>query len=133
MNNVLGNEEYIMDLLDWRNSPEIQKKGIMLAQGEKDISIFLQPNYLTYNKNVWENCAIIISNKTDEELTQYIFELLNWIQDLNWPGACRIFDRLNRFSDKICLDSALRICIEMAQKTGDDIWENNLKEILIHN
>ena len=123
---MMKNIEYIMDLLDWNNNIEKQKRGISIAKSEKDISVFLQPNLPQYNKNVWDNCAIIVSSRTDDELIPHICELLCWIQDLNWPGACCILDRLNDFKDKKCMVPALISCIEMAHETGDEIWESNL-------
>ena len=84
------NIDYIMDLLDWNNSAEEQEKGIRLARDVKCINVFLQPRsnrYHRYNKNVWDNCAKILSDRSDEELEPYLTALFEWIEDLNWPGA----------------------------------------------
>ena len=66
------NIEYIMDLLDWNNSTEKQKQGIDLAKNVETVSPFLQPMTPEYNKNVWGNCAVVLSEKTDEELKFYL-------------------------------------------------------------
>lgn len=88
----------IMDMLDWHMPPEIQCKGIVLAQTIDSITPFIQPVTLKHNINVWENCATIISKRSDEELEPYLLELLEWIEDLNWPGALIILKRLKIFS-----------------------------------
>lgn len=72
--------------------------GIVLAQTIDCITPFIQPVTLKYNINVWENCATIISKRSDEELEPYLLELLEWIEDLNWPGALIILKRLEFFS-----------------------------------
>ena len=90
--------EYIMNLLDWNRNANEQAKGIELAKKVQDIKAFLQPCNKKYNKNVWENCAKILAERTDEELSPYLVELLEWLQDLNWPGAVIIAERLKSFS-----------------------------------
>ncbi|MBQ9012424.1 MAG: DUF5071 domain-containing protein [Bacilli bacterium] len=34
-----------------------------------------------------ENCVKIISYKNDEELKKYFPLLMEWLKDMNWPGA----------------------------------------------
>ena len=67
--------DYIMDLLDWNNSVVNQAEGMKLAREIKCIKVFLQPCDENHNKNVWDNCAKILSEKTDEELSPYLIEL----------------------------------------------------------
>lgn len=90
--------DYIMSLIDWNKSDNEQVDGIKMAEGVENISVFLQPCNKKYNKNVWDNCAKILSKRTDDELSPYLVELLEWLQDLNWPGALVILDRLKVFS-----------------------------------
>ena len=89
------NIDYIMELIDRNNSIEEQAMGIKLAQDVKCINVFLQP-LSPYEKNVWDNCAKILSERTNEELAPYLIELMEWLQDMNWPGAFCILDRLKR-------------------------------------
>lgn len=58
----------IMDMLDWNNSPEIQAEGRILGAKINCLSVFMQPMDKEYNKNVWENCALILAAKADELL-----------------------------------------------------------------
>ena len=48
--------------------------------------------------SVWECCAQVLSEKTDTVLEPYLDSILKWLQDLNWPGALIILDRLKTFS-----------------------------------
>ena len=59
------NIDAIMALLDWNNSAEQQERGIELAKNVKCINVFLQPNQREYGKNVWDNCAKILSERSN--------------------------------------------------------------------
>ena len=116
----------IMDMLDWHMSSEIQSKGITLARNAETIIPFIQPLTPKHNKNVWENCAVIIAEKSDENLKPYLVELLEWLQDMNWPGAFCILSRLQKYSDNNSICNAINVCIEKAKDCGDEVWESNL-------
>ena len=116
----------IMDMLDWHMSPEIQSKGIELARNMETIIQFIQPLTPRHHKNVWENCAIIIARKSDDKIKPYLTELLEWLQDMNWPGAFCILNRLQKYSDNNSLRDAVRRSIEKARNYNDAVWENNL-------
>ena len=117
----------IMDMLDWNMSSEIQSKGISLARNTETIIPFIQPLTQKHNKNVWENCAVIIAERSDENLKPYLVELLEWLQDMNWPGAFCILNRLQKYSDDSSIRNAINVCIEKAKKCGDEVWESNLR------
>ncbi len=65
---------YIMDLLDWNNSIEKQEQGVKLAKDVKCIHVFLQPGNRYYGKNVWDNCAKFLSERSNEEPSPYLIE-----------------------------------------------------------
>ena len=69
----------IMDMLDWHMPAEIQTEGISLARNIETIIPFIQPLTPQHNKNVWENCAVIISERSDEEIKPHLPEVLEWI------------------------------------------------------
>ena len=93
--------DYIMTLLDWNESDENQCYGLELAKKVNCFNVFLQPCNKNINKNVWNNCAKILSDKSDEELSPYLPELFRWLKDLNWPGAICIYDRLIISEDEL--------------------------------
>lgn len=121
------NIDYIMDLLDWNNSIEKQEQGIALAKDVKCINVFLQPGSRYYGKNVWDNCAKILSARSNEELSPYMIELMEWLQDMNWPGAFCIFDRLKGMVNEQLFQYSYTICLKCARALDDETWESNLK------
>lgn len=121
------NIDYIMELLCWNNSAERQEQGVKLARDVKCINVFLMPGR-PYGKNVWDNCAKILSERTDEELAPYLFDLMEWLQDMNWPGAFRILNRIQDFEGEIKYQ-VLKHCIKKAEALKDDVWKDNLNMI----
>lgn len=121
----------IMKMLDWNNDQEIQNEGICMAEQVKCLSLFMQPMDKQFNKNIWENCAVILSKKEDELLTPYLFQLLDWLKDLNWPGAIVICERLQEYKDYEKLSMAIQKCIVVANALGDKSWLSNLAELTI--
>ena len=121
--------DYIMSLIDWNNSMENQIKGIELARNVRCINVFLQPCDKNNNKNVWDNCAKIIAERSDEELEPYLYEMFKWLQDMNWPGADCVFDRLKEYEDKKWFEYILKKCINEAKLLHDYIWFETLIEI----
>lgn len=119
------NIDYIMNLFDWNNSDENQNRGLELAKDVKCISVFIQPGS-PYGKNVWDNCAKALARKDDKELEPHLIALLEWLQDMNWPGAFCILDRLQKYKDDIYLDLCLTICLRKAKTLDDETWEYNL-------
>ena len=87
---------------------------------------FLQPGK-PYGKNVWGNCAKILSKKTNEELSVYSTELMMWLQDMNWPGAFCIFDRLKLMVDEQNFRISYRYCMKFAKALEDESWELALR------
>lgn len=116
----------IMDMLDWHMSSEIQLEGISLARNIETIVPFIQPLTPKHNKNVWGNCAVIISERSDEEIKPHLPEVLEWLQDMNWPGAFCILDRLQKYEDIDSLNKSLMICLRKAKMLNDETWECNL-------
>lgn len=122
----------IMDMLDGNNSTEIQEKGIELAKNIKCINVFILPLHKDCNKNVWENCAKILATKSDEELKPYLSDLLEWLQDCNWPGALIILERLQNFTKTEWLCSAFKESVGLAMAYDDDMWLTWLEEMLVN-
>ena len=85
----------IYDMLSLKSDPQTLAKGIGLAKQVGNLHLLIQP---PAPPAVWERCADILSQKSDEELEPYIYELLEWLQDLNYPGALTIVERLKAFS-----------------------------------
>ena len=120
----------ILDMLDWNMPRQIQTEGVSLAKEVEDITPFIQPLTPRHNKNVWDNCAIIIADRSDEELAPHLVELMEWLQDMNWPGAIRIMRRLQEYSERDIICKAINFSLEKADLENNKVWEENLRSIL---
>lgn len=106
------------------NQPEnVQREGRILASEIEYLSVFFQP---VENKGVWENCAKIICEKTDDILQgKYLFQMFEWLKDLTWPGASLVYQRICKMN---CRDYYLpfKIVLKEALMTDDQTWIYNL-------
>lgn len=124
--------DYIMKLIDWNNSVEEQEKGIKMAESIENLNVFLPPSNENYSKNVWDNCAKILSKRTNEELYPYLDNLFRWLQDFNWPGVMTIVEIIERLPKNIIVEN-LEKSIELALEEKDDIWLDWLYIFIYHN
>lgn len=120
------NNNNFIKMLDWNNSIDVQNKGIEYAKKISSLEIFLQPNTDLYNKNVWDNCAEVLRSKTDIELKPHLIQLFEWLQDMNWPGAFCILDRLKQYKDNHSFDTSFDISVKTAKQLNDEVWLENL-------
>lgn len=85
-------------MLNWQSRFDDQLQGIKLARNIDDLSLIILPYANGESKGIWENCARALYEISDDRLEKYLPSLLEWLQDLNWPGALIILDRLKIFS-----------------------------------
>ena len=124
-----NNIQSIYKMLNFENSNETRSKVIRLAREIEDLSLLIFPPAAP---SVWECCAQVLSEKTDTVLEPYLDSILKWLQDLNWPGALVILDRLKSFSGKK-LKKPFINCFTLAQNTpGKEglMWLDYLSELL---
>ena len=120
----------LFDMLSWNSDEETQRKGIELAHNIKCFSVFLQPYGLEHSKDIWENCAKIIASYSDETLQYCLQESLEWLADMNWPGAEIILHRLIEFKDSRRLSLFIEHCVKEALVCDDQIWLGNMAALL---
>lgn len=118
----------IYEMLSWNNDIETQLIGIEEAKKVKTLWVFILPILPTGSKDVWENCAKVLASKTNNELKPYYSHLLTWLQDINWPGASIIYDRLLIVSEE-SFEISLSTCVKAAEKNGDILWQNALSAL----
>ncbi len=124
------NIDKIMNLLDEHQPKNLQEEGLKQASKIKNISVFLQPYHPNYNKNVWNNCALVLSNFSDEDLLPHLENLLLWIKDLDNPGATTILNRMKKMNKKDYIyDYCLEVYIKLATILDNEKWLNALNEI----
>lgn len=129
----------LIEKLSWDEPECIQKETIETLKHEKDLGIFMQPISSTTGKQVWENCALILCSKSDEELIPYIDGMFEWLQDMNWPGAWNILERIQKIpKEKIKTKYELYIkkANEELEQLGEEVymnsWLSNLEMINTH-
>ena len=128
----------IYDLFAWDASFSNEEynarvdRGIAEAGKLKNIYPFIQPIVAGRNsKSVWEPCAKVIALKSDEELDDYMYRLLEWLQDMNWPGAEIIFERLSQIPYAKIQDY-VEFSIHRAKREQDEIWLDTLEALKEH-
>lgn len=108
------------------------ERGIAEASKLKNIYPFIQPIVAGCNsKSVWEPCAKVVALKSDEELEDYMHLLLEWLQDMNWPGAEIIFERLSQIPSAIIRDT-VEFCMNRAKRDNDEVWLHTLEALKDH-
>ena len=112
----------IYDLFTWDASysdeeyDERVERGIAEARKLRNIYPFIQPIVAGRNsKSAWEPCAKVVALKSDAELEDYLYLLLKWLQDMNWPGADII---LIGFPEFPVLKSRVTLSLAYALRSG---------------
>ena len=121
----------IMDMLDWNNPPEVQEEGRALAREVRCINVFLQPGHPGHVKNVWDNCAIILSERSDQTLRPYLYELFKWLEDMSWPGAICVYNRLKSYHRNDMFEYVLDECINEAKALDMENWLSILMSFVL--
>ena len=113
----------LYDALCWHPTGDIPPEVIEAAMEIRNLHVFVQPmlDPPERSKAVWDGCAMILARHSDEELNPHLYRLLEWLQDLNWPGAFTIRDRLLDM-DRKYLQSSLEYSLRQARKLDDDEW-----------
>lgn len=124
--------EDIYKMLHWHSSFGNQLQGIKFARELTDLSPLILPCKDGESKSLWENCARALYEISDDRLEKYLPDLLNWLQDFNWPGALIILDRLKVFSGKKLRNPFIMLCNQAISMNNEEglMWLDNLSELL---
>jgi hypothetical protein len=79
---------------------------------ESKLHLLLRP----ISKSHWRNAAIVLREIGYPRVKSIIPELLEWIQDINWPGSKEIVDLLTT------VDYEIVPYVKQILKSGDGIW-----------
>ena len=129
------NLDEIYDLFMWNSSYSEEEfaareaRGIAEASKLRNLYPFILPTVLPpeKSKGVWDSCAKVVAMRSDEELEPYLCHLFEWLQDMNWPGAVKIYNRLSQIPFAK-LEPVLRYCKQRAQETDDEMWMTALED-----
>ena len=116
----------------YRDTPEdVQLEGIKLAKEMSDLTPLILPLY-EGSQSIWDNCAKALSELSDDRLEKYLPLLLEWLQDLNWPGALTILERLTAFSGQKLKNSFIKVTEHAISFHNEEglRWLDYLSELL---
>ncbi len=109
-----SNEERELALEYWAHRPASELQVLILT---------------SVGKEYWEGIADVFCLLSRAKVEALLPMLIEWLRDLNWPGASKIFEiflKLPReLSENIIQDARLK-----AKGEGDEDWLDNLRLLL---
>jgi len=111
-------------LAEIKNAPifEMAVNEILAHTDEYDVAELILP---AREKGLFQRCAFIISKMPIDFIAKHAVELMEWLQDLNWPGVDEIFVALSQLPEDE-LNVAVNKSLEIARNTQDEEWDYNL-------
>lgn len=115
--------------LDCNGLIDSQKNAIerLINIDDKYVTMLIQP----LEKNYWENSAKVLKEIGYPRNKLAIPGLLNWLKDLNWPGAWTAIETLQNIDFSILLPY-LEDTIKNAMDDNDELWIMALKELVVN-
>ena len=80
-------------------------------------------------EDCWHFCALTIHEIKNELLYRHTYEMLKWLQDITWPGAVIVMEKLATFPPNI-LEPNLIKAKHAAELTEDSFWMYSMYMIL---
>lgn len=116
-----------LNMLSWNKAEEEQEEVLKTISKIKNYEweeLIIPEN----RKDCWYNCARILAVQSDDVLIALNDRIFEWFQDINWPGADVLIDRLHQIPpDKIRANYLM--AIEKANVQMDEVWAENLQEV----
>ncbi len=122
----------LINHLHWNLSQEIQENAIeeLSKLSVKEIRYLIQPKEKAY----WHNAAIVIQNIlkrnqiSNQEEKEILFLMMQWTQDLNWPGVNIIVDTL-KILEVDLVKEMIQESFKVAIEENDECWMDSLESI----
>ena len=111
-------------LSEIKNAPvfEVAANKILAHTDEYNVAELILP---AREKWLFQKCAYIISRMPIDFIVEHAADLMEWFQDLNWPGVDEIFVALSQLPEDELI-KALDKSFEIARNTQDEEWDYNL-------
>ena len=97
-------------------------KDRLVERNDYKLELLIQPGY---NKDVWENAAIVLVKKGYKEYKKVIDKMFWCLQDMNWPGSSIIYEELVSIN-KINLINDYENIVSICLNKNDEEWLYNL-------
>jgi hypothetical protein len=114
-----------IDKLHWSISKEEQQEAISYLIDnirDEDLNLLI---FSRLDKGFWDNAALVLKGLGYPKVKPVLPKILEWIQDMNWPGSFEILDLLKQIGDPIL--PHLRIVF----RSKDGIWIYNILHYLV--
>lgn len=117
----------LIEELDWNNSTSVIEKAIneLCDISDSELHKLIMPK----EKKYWENSAEVICRIGYPRIMVVLDELVIWLQDLNWPGARKIFGLLLQ-CDKGRFEILIHQTIERAKNEKDEDWIDSIQYLV---
>ncbi len=114
-------EQLIMDL-NWHNPEDVQRNAMnKLKNVNEEEAILLARQSELCSKFCWHNAALVLKDVGYPRIRLAIPYLLEWFQDMNWPGVSTIQDILKTIDSPVLLPH-LKTAAEKAVSERDSVW-----------
>ncbi|MDQ7096681.1 DUF5071 domain-containing protein [Desulfosporosinus sp. PR] len=116
--------------LDWSKPEDVQKKAMEQLQeiDDRDIIYLAQQNELNY-KYCWHNAALVLKAIGYPRIKPVLSYLMEWFQDVNWPGVRTIVEIFRAISPTDLL-SSIEDASKRSIKENDDFWAFGLVSLI---
>ncbi|MDR3599512.1 MAG: DUF5071 domain-containing protein [Desulfosporosinus sp.] len=113
--------ELIRDL-DWSKPEDVQKKAMEQLQEINDSNLFYlaQQSELNY-KYCWHNAALVLKAIGYPRIKPVLPYLMEWFQDINWPGVRTIVEIFRNISPTKLLPF-IEDASMLSIRENDDFW-----------
>lgn len=117
----------IIEMIDASQSMKVQRKGLELARKVKNFQVFFPLFNTNVRESVEDNCALVISEKSDAELECFLPVLFEWICYFDKAGSVEIFERLKKMEKTDTFLNELEKAKKIAKEEGYIYWFRHLE------
>lgn len=114
--------------LDWNNPQSDIDHAIssLTTIDDDNIRMLILPEL---DKNLWANAAVVLKKIGYPRIKHIVPELIEWLQDMNWPGTNTIIELLGTVDTKVLIPHVAEALIK-AREDDDDMWLGGIKMLL---
>lgn len=115
---------FYLKILKYNNQSDRNSIINEYANGEYDNKMFCRKGMKTF----WEIEAKILHKRGFPLVEDVIYDIFEWLQDLNWPGSDEIIDLLLVAPNEVFING-IQYSIKQAIQSNDDEWLLNIHDV----
>jgi hypothetical protein len=115
----------LIDDISWGVPDNVRQAAMhrLVSIDDDQISMLILPR----EKSYWESAAKVLRNIGYPRVRQVLPEILEWLQDLNWPGATEVAELL------LTIGRPVVPYVREVLKGSDEMWQYWVLECLVNN